>query len=162
MKKCPMCNASTTDDATMCYECLYSFELMSCAAMAPGADEEPADDVGTPVAAPCDTSAPPGAAADWELVVTDPELGERVFSLESGSLHVGRLPTNEIVLNDPTVSRRHLHFFVEGGDVWAEDFGSTNPSVLNGSRFSGRVRLSTGDVVRVRSATIALRRLGDS
>lgn len=161
MKKCPICGSQAFDDATTCFECLYSFERMSCMAVLPEGDTvvEGAGKVELAPDTDQDVIEDGGQILDPSLivlVVEDPEFGERRFSLASGSLYVGRLPTNEVVLNDKTVSRRHLHVFVEGSHLWAEDFGSTNPTLLNGMPLGGRSPLKAKDVLQVRSAVLRI------
>jgi len=151
VKKCPMCGASADENAAICYDCLYSFQLMSCVAMEPAraASASPdlsSDEVGLP--------APAFSLPNVQVIVTDPELGERSFGLEAGSLFLGRLPTNDIVLNDRTVSRRHLHIFAEETRLWVEDLEATNRTLLNGSPLRGRSELHLGDTLTVRSATL--------
>lgn len=159
MKKCPMCGSVATDDAAICFECLYSFDLMSCVAMAPVAapdqpEQEPEALVGF---TPADLGGP--NPSDYEVIVRDEEMGTRRFPFGTGSLHVGRLPTNDIVLNDKTVSRRHLHVFFEQGEVWVEDFGSPNPARLNGVALSGKSPFKVGDTLQIRGATLELVKL---
>ena len=157
-----MCGSSATDDAAICFECLYSFELMSCVAMPSG---EPSEAQEQPAIALLQDAELPivdlGAPSDFVIVVDDEEFGRRQFSFDGGSVYVGRLPTNDIVLNDRTVSRRHVHIFYEQGAVWVEDFGSPNPATLNGVRLSGRALLTPSDHLAVRGATIVLSRVGE-
>jgi pSer/pThr/pTyr-binding forkhead associated (FHA) protein len=89
-------------------------------------------------------------------VEIEADRGVEQYPLESGSLYIGRLPTNDVVLNDKTVSRRHLHIFVEDGEIVAQDLESTNPSLLNGRPLRGRTALKEGDELRVRSARVRL------
>jgi len=162
MKKCPMCGSAAPDEAAVCYECLYSFELMSCVAMEPmrpaAAEQSPASipraDEGS-VPPPADTAPIPALC----LEVRDAEFGIRMFDINSGSLYVGRLPTNEIVIDDATVSRRHIHIFVEGGRLYVEDLDATNPARLNGKTIAGRSELVAGDALSIRDATIEVQSL---
>lgn len=151
MKKCPKCGATAGDAAVICYECLYSFQLMSCIAMEPEAiAEEPAEELAE-IAPP-----EPIDMSRLAIAVKNDEFGTRRFSLERGSLFLGRLPTNEIVVNDRTVSRRHLHIFVEQNNVYVEDLESTNRTLLNGTLLKEKAAIKPGDVVQARSVTLWL------
>jgi adenylate cyclase len=73
--------------------------------------------------------------------------GERLAIVSPCSL--GRAPSNEIVLLDQRVSRRHAIIQVQGEqEYWLVDFGSRNGSYLNGQRLAQPTRLRDGDVLR--------------
>jgi len=48
----------------------------------------------------------------------------------NGSLTIGRAPDNNIVLPDPTVSRRHVRITSTPSGLMVEDLGSTNGTYL--------------------------------
>ena len=156
VKKCPMCGSAATDDAAICFECLYSFDLMSCVAMPPIAPQEVLESASQTAAQPIQDPVLVLDPRDYEIVVQDGEMGLRRYPFDSGSVHVGRLPTNDVVLNDKTVSRRHLHIFLESGEIWVEDFGPANPAKLNGAALMGKTLMKVGDVLQVRSAILRL------
>lgn len=55
-------------------------------------------------------------------------------------ISLGRTSDNDIVLNDPRVSARHLRLsFSAGGAITVMDLGSTNGSLLNGQPLPARV-----------------------
>lgn len=70
----------------------------------------------------------------------------------SSTLTIGRTANNDIVLDDPLVSRRHatLH---RGRAATLTDLGSFNGTFVNGSRIHGSVRLNSGDQVSFGSQT---------
>ena len=47
-------------------------------------------------------------------------------------IDVGRDSTNEIVINDSEISRRHARLTFQGGKYVLEDLGSTNGTFING------------------------------
>ena len=55
-------------------------------------------------------------------------------------LTVGRLPSCELVINDPSVSKQHavLSWHAQAGACTVEDLGSTNGTLLNGQRLEPR------------------------
>lgn len=69
--------------------------------------------------------------------------------LEPGEYIIGRYPSNDIVLPDPYVSRRHARIFYRDGDWFIEDLESTNGTVVNNEdiRGKGSRKLSDGDEI---------------
>jgi adenylate cyclase len=73
--------------------------------------------------------------------------GERLPIVSPCSL--GRAASNEIVLLDQRVSRRHAIIQAQGEEeYWLVDFGSRNGSYLNGQRIAQPTQLRDGDVLR--------------
>ncbi|MBP5515561.1 MAG: FHA domain-containing protein [Bacteroidales bacterium] len=63
-------------------------------------------------------------------------------------LSVGRGSSNDIVINDPTVSRVHCQLVMhDDGRITLADFGSSNGTTVNGQRITGEVPLNHGDRV---------------
>ena len=73
-----------------------------------------------------------------------PNAGQ-VYSLDKSEMYIGRDLGNDIIVNDPEVSRRHLRLFVQGNQYGIEDLGSTNGSFINGQRLAGPYLLHTGE-----------------
>jgi pSer/pThr/pTyr-binding forkhead associated (FHA) protein len=71
-------------------------------------------------------------------------LGER----DGQSLHVGRSPASDILLEDPSVSRRHAVVVHRGGRTVLLDDRSLNGIYVNGRRVSEAV-LSDGDPIAI-------------
>lgn len=57
---------------------------------------------------------------------------------------IGRLSTNDVVIGDPNVSRRHAQLRQQGGHWVLVDLGSTNGTVVNG-KLAKEHRLKDGD-----------------
>ena len=74
--------------------------------------------------------------------------GSVVFQcfVDKERLGVGRDPTNQIVINDLSVSREHAAIVAVGNDHIIEDLTSANGTIVNGKRMSRRI-LQHGDVV---------------
>ena len=87
-----------------------------------------------------------GASEHVVVVYAGSQLG-RVFPLVPGINVLGRAPAVDIALTDEEVSRTHAWITLgQGtGEVYLEDKGSTNGTLLNGTLIKGRVRLSPGD-----------------
>jgi predicted component of type VI protein secretion system len=82
----------------------------------------------------------------WLVMSQGPQPGQ-TFMLDRDWLTVGRDPSNDIVINDPQVSRQHLRITRQGQMVVIEDLGSTNGTFANGVRLTGPHVLSNGDVI---------------
>lgn len=83
---------------------------------------------------------PPGQLADGQTVA-------RIELLQTGrSLTIGRDPTNDIVLDDPLVSRHHARLDPASGRRAAvlHDLGSYNGTFVNGQRVRGTAELAVG------------------
>jgi hypothetical protein len=69
------------------------------------------------------------------------------------SIRIGRSPDNDIVINDPTVSRNHLVITQEyNGTYTVKDLNSANGTTVNGSRVFGSMVIRPGDIVVAGSA----------
>ena len=71
------------------------------------------------------------------------------FQLGERPLFIGRDASNDVVLVDETVSNRHASVWVQDGEIWVEDFKSTNGTSLNGARVTAPAKAKTGDIVEV-------------
>jgi predicted component of type VI protein secretion system len=86
-------------------------------------------------------------AANFQLVMhTGPNQG-KVAPLEKDELFIGRDLSNDIVINDAEVSRRHARLVLQAGGYVLEDLGSTNGTSVNGQRLMGPYTLRIGDVI---------------
>jgi hypothetical protein len=95
-----------------------------------------------------------------ELIVLD-ESGkprERI-SLTRTPITIGRLSTNDVVISDSNVSRRHAELR-QDGDRWTlVDLGSTNGSVVNG-KLAKEHPLSNGDRISFGTSELEYRAEG--
>ena len=76
-----------------------------------------------------------------------PRLGERL-PLRALSA-IGRDSGNDVVINDDADSARHAVVELNDGTWWVSDQGSTNGTLLNGSRVERPERLRDGDVIDI-------------
>lgn len=100
-------------------------------------------------ALPTQANPPPPDSTNYGLAVTiGPNTG-RIYWLEDLLITIGRDFSNDIVLQDPEVSRRHarLRRFKQGYGI--EDAGSTNSTFVNNEPLQGIYLLRKGDVVRL-------------
>lgn len=76
-----------------------------------------------------------------------PRQGERLPLRAVSSL--GRDAGNDVVIDDEAASARHAILELADGTWWVEDQGSTNGTLLNGTRIGRRERLRDGDVLDI-------------
>lgn len=65
-----------------------------------------------------------------------------------GSMYIGRDPSAQVIVDDPTVSRNHTRLELGGDGLWVEDLGSANGTLINGVAIT-RGLLRPGDVLEV-------------
>ncbi len=81
------------------------------------------------------------------LIITHQGTVIKEYELSKDKITVGRKPTNDIVLDDPTVSGVHAAFLYMK-NTYVEDMNSTNGIKLNGKKVSKR-QLNHGDLVLI-------------
>ena len=86
-------------------------------------------------------------ASQFQLIMRTGPTPGAAYTLEGDQLMIGRDSTNEIVINDAEVSRRHARLTFQGGKYVLEDLGSTNGTFVNGQRLAGPRVLKAGEVV---------------
>jgi hypothetical protein len=74
---------------------------------------------------------------------------------ESERLLLGRGPRCDVVVSNPTVSRRHAQLTLRDGSWVIQDLASTNGTAVNGVPV-GRMALRAGDVVTLGSQSIQI------
>src|SRR5690349_21738161 len=95
------------------------------------------------------------AAVPW-LELKD---GSR-FSIVS-SCSIGRSESNQIVLAESKVSRRHAIIHAQGeNEFWLVDLGSSNGTYLNDRRVSQPTRLQSRDRISIGDALLVFRQHG--
>lgn len=88
------------------------------------------------------------APGEVMLVVRQgPEIGTR-YSLEGDQVSVGRVPDNDIQLDDFTVSRQHAVFVKQGAAWLVRDLGSLNGTYVNNERVDEAV-VEHGDALQI-------------
>jgi FHA domain len=92
--------------------------------------------------APGEVPVKPGGAHCWLL-----DRGRQI-ALKVGLNSVGRLPDNDIVVDDATVSRRHCAIVVHSDlTIEIHDVASKNGTLVNGRKLQGPTRLRDGDEI---------------
>ena len=62
---------------------------------------------------------------------------------------IGRKEDNSVVLNEQHVSGNHAILSIRNEALVLEDLNSTNGTLVNGKKISGRVRLNINDEIRI-------------
>jgi pSer/pThr/pTyr-binding forkhead associated (FHA) protein len=89
------------------------------------------------------------AVLHYSLMMTmGPEMGN-VHRLDSLIVTVGRDLTNDVVIQDPEISRFHMRLRHTDKGYTVEDMGSTNGTFVNGSVIDGVKLLNPDDVIRL-------------
>lgn len=85
--------------------------------------------------------------SSFRLIVRRGPRPNEVYELSKAVMTLGRDITNDIVINDPEVSRHHCRLTQSTGGCTIEDLGSTNGTFINGQRLTGARPLQPGDTV---------------
>ncbi len=78
------------------------------------------------------------------------------YRFHESPIHIGRGESNQVVLSDRMVSKRHAVVFSTDDGAWmVEDLGSSNKTFLN-SKAVHRARITTGDAIKIGSFSIEI------
>ena len=80
------------------------------------------------------------------LMSEGPQAG-RCFPFYRETIYLGRREDNDLVLDDPLVSRHHALISSKGGQFFIEDLGSINGTFLNNEEITAPQRLHDGDII---------------
>lgn len=83
----------------------------------------------------------------YRLAMRKGPLPGKSFDLVKSLLTIGREVKNDIVVNDPEVSRQHVRLTEQPEGYWVEDLASTNGAFINGQRLAGPMALRPGDIL---------------
>jgi diguanylate cyclase (GGDEF)-like protein len=82
------------------------------------------------------------------VVIYGTELGRRV-QLGSAAFEIGRSSTNDLFIDQESISRHHARISFDGAAYWATDLGSTNGTYVNDEPVGAQQRLRDGDQIRI-------------
>ncbi len=83
----------------------------------------------------------------YRLVVRSGPTQGKSFDLTKNEVTIGRDTANDIVINDPEISRKHARLVLQGNGYVLEDLGSTNGTYVDGQRLMGPYVLRPGDTI---------------
>jgi hypothetical protein len=95
---------------------------------------------------------PDSASRAYLLVHTDGAPRVR-FDLGGALISIGRASDNDVIVDDPEVSRHHCQLKLQHGAYSLADLGSRNGSWINGQPVN-EVALGPGDLIRIGSTEI--------
>ncbi len=81
------------------------------------------------------------------LFAIDGPLKGKKFLITSSST-VGRVSSNDIVIDEPSVSKHHFRLIVKGENLYIEDMGSRNGTILNNKVIEKGI-LKQGDRIKI-------------
>jgi predicted component of type VI protein secretion system len=87
------------------------------------------------------------ASQSFQLVMRSGPTPGKVFELSKNENYIGRDISNDIVVNDSEVSRKHARLVLQAGSFVLEDLGSTNGTFVNGQRLMGPHVLKPGELI---------------
>jgi pSer/pThr/pTyr-binding forkhead associated (FHA) protein len=82
--------------------------------------------------------------SSFELVVESGSQSGQRFAVNRPLISIGRSADNDIVLQDPMVSKNHARVIQQGNNLLVEDLGSSNGTIVNGQKVTSHV-LADGD-----------------
>ena len=97
-------------------------------------------------------AAPESAKRAYLLVSTDGQPPVQ-FDLGGPLIGIGRASDNDVILDDPLVSRHHCQLKLQHGAYGFADLGSRNGSFVNGQQVN-EIALGPGDVIRIGATSI--------
>ncbi len=97
-------------------------------------------------------------------IITREDLSVDPVTIVSDGLKIGRLPTCELVLNHPTVSRLHAGIKESGGHFYIYNFSHSSGTTLNGRLVPTEEAdtLADGDVLQIGPFFVYVERLKDA
>lgn len=87
------------------------------------------------------------AAQSFQLVMRTGPIPGKIFDLGTNELTIGRDISNDIVISDVEVSRKHARLLMQSGGFVLEDMGSTNGTFVNGQRLVSPRILRGGETI---------------
>ncbi len=87
------------------------------------------------------------SGASFRLTMRRGPHPNQVYELTRDTLTIGRDITNDIMINDPEVSRHHARLTRTAAGYMIEDLRSTNGTFINRQRITTSYQLANGDVV---------------
>jgi hypothetical protein len=87
------------------------------------------------------------AEPQYRLIVRQGPIPGQIFELTKTEIMIGRDISNDFVINDAEVSRKHARISAEGQRYKIEDLNSTNGTYIDGQRLIGPHLLAPGEII---------------
>ncbi|MCH7706061.1 MAG: FHA domain-containing protein [Chloroflexi bacterium] len=88
------------------------------------------------------------APAAWLMFKSGPRAGQSI-PLSTEATKIGRGSENDVVVDDPAVSREHATISFENGHYVVEDAGSSGGTIVEGTAAGGQTILSSGSTLQL-------------
>ena len=89
------------------------------------------------------------------LLIQGGPKNDSTIDLSQEITSIGRSPNNDMVADEPGVSREHARIRKVSNECWIEDLGSRNGTFVNGSPVEGEgQRLRNADRIQLGTGTI--------
>jgi|GEM_PF-6875679 len=95
------------------------------------------------------------------LICTQGEDKGKEFVLKNKSQLLGRSPTAEIFINDPSISRLHCRIYIKEDRYFLSDEKSANGTTLNGHKIHQEQVLTSGSVIKIGQTILRFVEMGD-
>lgn len=92
------------------------------------------------------------------LLITEPQLRERVFRLHRKPVVIGRSRECDIMIKDQKASRQHARVEQMEGRIMVEDLGSQNGTRVNGQLIRRPYEVISGDQITIGRTVVRVRR----
>ncbi len=89
-----------------------------------------------------------------KLIINPTSGAKKEIPVGDKALSIGRDPSNDLVLSDSMVSRRHAVLERRGDQYVVRDNNSSNGTMVNGDKVSGDQELRDGDLIAIGSARL--------
>jgi hypothetical protein len=101
------------------------------------------------------------SGASYRLIVRRGPQPNQQFEITRDTITIGRDITNDVVINDPEISRHHSRLTRTPSGYTVEDLRSTNGTFVNRQRLTGPYQLANGDLIGLgETVTLAYEVLG--
>jgi pSer/pThr/pTyr-binding forkhead associated (FHA) protein len=77
----------------------------------------------------------------------------QIFPLDRETVKVGRGLENQLVIDDPSVSRQHVNIHTSSGEVVIQDLDSSGGTYVNGKQVTQEL-LRSGDIISLAGVTM--------
>jgi hypothetical protein len=115
-------------------------------------EQEPPVSTDTVVYRPGEGTAAETQTRAYLLVATDGQAPVQ-FDIGGPLISIGRASDNDVIVDDPLVSRHHCQLKLQHGAYGFADLGSRNGSAVNGHAVQ-QVALGPGDIIQIGNTTI--------
>lgn len=89
------------------------------------------------------------SASEWYLQGLLPDNSPWIVPIYKNNFSIGRDADRDLILSTAGVSRRHACLHRRGDDLYIEDSGSRNGTLLNGSRVERRTLVHHNDILQI-------------